>query len=68
MVIFGNSIFSHVIAKTASACDARMGGAFDTSDGVIAVQEIRESVQPIQWLSLRRRMRIHVKNLSEHSP
>ena len=25
--IFGNSIFSHVIAKTASACDARMGGA-----------------------------------------
>ena len=25
--IFGNSIFSHVIAKTPSACDARMGGA-----------------------------------------
>ena len=25
--IFGNSIFSHVIAKTAAACDARMGGA-----------------------------------------
>lgn len=25
--IFGNSIFSHVIAKTASACDVRMGGA-----------------------------------------
>ena len=25
--IFGNSIFSHIIAKTASACDARMGGA-----------------------------------------
>jgi len=25
--IFGNSIFSSVIAKTASACDARMGGA-----------------------------------------
>lgn len=26
-IIFGNSIFSHIIAKTASACDARMGGA-----------------------------------------
>ncbi len=25
--IFGKSIFSHIIAKTASACDARMGGA-----------------------------------------
>lgn len=25
--IFGNSIFSHIISKTASACDARMGGA-----------------------------------------
>ena len=25
--IFGRSIFSHIIAKTASACDARMGGA-----------------------------------------
>lgn len=25
--IFGNSIFSHIIATTASACDARMGGA-----------------------------------------
>lgn len=25
--IFGNSIFSHIIARTASACDARMGGA-----------------------------------------
>ena len=25
--IFGNSIFSHIIAKTAAACDARMGGA-----------------------------------------
>ena len=25
--IFGDSIYSHVIAKTASACDARMGGA-----------------------------------------
>lgn len=25
--IFGNSIFSHILAKTASACDARMGGA-----------------------------------------
>lgn len=25
--ILGNSIFSHIIAKTASACDARMGGA-----------------------------------------
>ncbi|MBO4315684.1 MAG: serine dehydratase subunit alpha family protein [Prevotella sp.] len=25
--IFGNSIFCHIIAKTASACDARMGGA-----------------------------------------
>ncbi len=25
--IFGNSIYSHIIAKTASACDARMGGA-----------------------------------------
>ena len=25
--IFGNSIFSHIIAKTASACDARRGGA-----------------------------------------
>lgn len=25
--IFGNSIFSHVISKTALACDARMGGA-----------------------------------------
>lgn len=25
--IFGQSIFSHIIAKTASACDARMGGA-----------------------------------------
>ena len=25
--IFGDSIFSHVIAKTAAACDARMGGA-----------------------------------------
>ena len=26
--IFGNSIFSHVIAKTASACDARIGWCF----------------------------------------
>ena len=25
--IFGKTIFSHIIAKTASACDARMGGA-----------------------------------------
>jgi L-cysteine desulfidase len=25
--IFGDSIFSHIIARTASACDARMGGA-----------------------------------------
>ena len=25
--IFGRSIFSHIIARTASACDARMGGA-----------------------------------------
>ena len=25
--IFGNSIFSHIISHTASACDARMGGA-----------------------------------------
>ena len=25
--IFGNSIYSHIIARTASACDARMGGA-----------------------------------------
>lgn len=25
--IFGNSIYSHIIAKTAAACDARMGGA-----------------------------------------
>ena len=25
--IFGNSIYSHIIAKTALACDARMGGA-----------------------------------------
>lgn len=25
--IFGNSIYSHIISKTASACDARMGGA-----------------------------------------
>ena len=25
--IFGNCIFSHIISKTASACDARMGGA-----------------------------------------
>ena len=25
--IFGDSIFSHVISKTAAACDARMGGA-----------------------------------------
>ena len=25
--IFGNSIFSHLLAKTAAACDARMGGA-----------------------------------------
>ena len=25
--IFGRTIFSHIIAKTASACDARMGGA-----------------------------------------
>lgn len=25
--IFGGSIFSHIIARTASACDARMGGA-----------------------------------------
>ena len=25
--IFGRSIYSHIIAKTASACDARMGGA-----------------------------------------
>ncbi len=25
--IFGRSIFSHIISKTASACDARMGGA-----------------------------------------
>ena len=25
--IFGNSIYSHTISKTASACDARMGGA-----------------------------------------
>ena len=25
--IFGNSIFSHIISRTAAACDARMGGA-----------------------------------------
>ena len=25
--LFGNSIYSHIISKTASACDARMGGA-----------------------------------------
>ena len=25
--IFGNTIYSHIISKTASACDARMGGA-----------------------------------------
>ena len=25
--IFGNNIFSHIISRTASACDARMGGA-----------------------------------------
>ena len=25
--IFGNSIFSHILSRTASACDARMGGA-----------------------------------------
>lgn len=25
--IFGNSIYSHIISKTAAACDARMGGA-----------------------------------------
>ena len=25
--IFGNTIFSHIISRTASACDARMGGA-----------------------------------------
>ena len=25
--LFGNSIFCHIIARTASACDARMGGA-----------------------------------------
>lgn len=25
--IFGNSIYSHIISRTASACDARMGGA-----------------------------------------
>lgn len=25
--IFGNTMFSHIISKTASACDARMGGA-----------------------------------------
>ena len=25
--IFGNSIFCHIISRTASACDARMGGA-----------------------------------------
>lgn len=25
--IFGNSIYSHILSKTASACDARMGGA-----------------------------------------
>ena len=25
--IFGNSIFSHIISRTASACDVRMGGA-----------------------------------------
>ena len=25
--IFGNSLFSHIISRTASACDARMGGA-----------------------------------------
>ena len=25
--IFGDSIFSHIISRTASACDARMGGA-----------------------------------------
>lgn len=25
--IFGNSIFSHILSNTASACDARMGGA-----------------------------------------
>ena len=25
--IFGNSIFAHIISRTASACDARMGGA-----------------------------------------
>ena len=25
--IFGDNIFSHIISRTASACDARMGGA-----------------------------------------
>ena len=25
--LFGNSIYSHILSKTASACDARMGGA-----------------------------------------
>ena len=25
--IFGNNIFSHILSRTASACDARMGGA-----------------------------------------
>ena len=28
--IFGNNIFSHILSRTASACDARMGGAVET--------------------------------------
>lgn len=30
--IFGDTIYSHIIAKTALACDARMGGAMGARD------------------------------------
>ena len=43
--IFGNNIFSHIISRTASACDARMGGA-------------RVSVPPILWWFMPWRTRI----------
>ena len=50
--IFGNSIFSHIIAKTASACDARMGGAVipvmsnsgSGNQGICATNPVNSSV------------------------
>ena len=51
--IFGDSIYCHIISRTASACDARMGGA------------IRASVPPIPYVSMPRKTRIPKRNLYE---